>query len=182
MAGLSSCLSGRVFEYHLKLGSTMPSLRKRPERGKDISPAQLNVKKRKRKRRQSRADGPKAKAAATKSADLIDLIDHIDSTNGPSGSDLEAEGGHVEVADEGVDHLDETSSIASGPSLQSPSSSWTARALLDLCSACQKLYKRTKRMKGPLKNKLLNDGECRLLDQLYIDSSRLNSKQSLPTV
>ncbi|CAL9689056.1 unnamed protein product [Knipowitschia caucasica] len=76
--------------------------------------------------------------------DLLDLIDRRQ-------DDLS-----VEVADEGVDCSDDdqvsVSSIMSGPSGDYDS---TLNKLLTLCSVCRKLQQKAKRMKAPLKNKLL---------------------------
>lgn len=95
-----------------------------------------------------------------------DIIDIINSTHETEHVAEEDEGAIVEVADKGVDESDEdcasvTSSVASGPSL-----SYHARLSQSRCAACQKLYQKARRMKAPIKNKLLDNGEC--TDSLYM--------------
>lgn len=92
-----------------------------------------------------------------------DIIDIINSTHAKHAE--EDEGKFIEVADEGVEELDEdsssvSSSIASGPSLLHNIAPKKPRPLQGMCSACQKLYQKAKRMKAPIKNKLLDNGEC----------------------
>lgn len=84
--------------------------------------------------------------------DIIDIIDR-------SGEDESEEWGtFVEVADEGLDHLDEdrvsvTSSVKSGPSFPEKRS---FEKPLSLCPACRKLYQTAKRRKTPLRDKMLD--------------------------
>lgn len=62
----------------------------------------------------------------------------------------------VEVADEGVEQSDDdTNSIRSGPS--SPKQLPTEKTAAKLCPACRTLYQRVRRMKAPLKDKLLDN-------------------------
>lgn len=89
-----------------------------------------------------------------------DILDIINSTCDAERVTEEDEGKLVEVIDEGVDESDEdcvsvTSSIASGPStlLKKP------RPSRDLCSACKTLYQKAKKMKAPIKDKLLDISE-----------------------
>lgn len=90
-----------------------------------------------------------------------DIIDIINTTHDAQRVAEDDEVKFVEVADKGVDESDEdcasvTSSVASGPSilLKKP------KKQTPLCSACRKLYQKAKKMKAPIKNKLLDNGEC----------------------
>lgn len=91
-----------------------------------------------------------------------DIIDIINLTHDAKGVAEEDEGRFVEVADKGVDESDEdccsvASSIASGPSILYNAPPKKPRSL---CSTCRKLYQRAKKMKAPVKNKLLDSGVC----------------------
>lgn len=76
----------------------------------------------------------------------------------------EEDGGKVvEIADKELDDLDEDrvsvcSSTASGPSFYH-STYRKARPSQNLCLACQKLYQKAKKIKTPIINKLLDNGE-----------------------
>ncbi|XP_028988596.1 uncharacterized protein si:ch211-227n13.3 isoform X2 [Betta splendens] len=84
-----------------------------------------------------------------------------------------------EILDQGLDEWDDdcasvSSSISSGPSLYYP-----ARLSQDLCSACQKLYQKARRMKAPLKNKLLdNDPKSLTCDQWVLIKNRRLARMS----
>ncbi|KAA8587447.1 uncharacterized protein si:ch211-227n13.3 isoform X2 [Etheostoma spectabile] len=90
-----------------------------------------------------------------------DIIDIINSTH--DGKDVEEyEGKSVEVVDEGVDESDEdccsvSSSVASGPSFLRNASPKKPRPSQGLCSDCQNLYRKAKKIKAPMKSKLLNN-------------------------
>ncbi|XP_070830868.1 uncharacterized protein [Chaetodon trifascialis] len=100
-----------------------------------------------------------------------DIIDIINSTHGAKHVAEEDEGKFVKVADEGVEQSDEdcssvSSSIASGPSLHYSVSPKKPKPLQGVCSACRKLYQKAKKMKAPIKNKLLdNDPKSLTCDQ-----------------
>ncbi|XP_022610600.1 uncharacterized protein LOC111228809 isoform X2 [Seriola dumerili] len=100
-----------------------------------------------------------------------DIIDIINYTHDVKCVAEEDEGKFVEIADKGVDESDEdcasvTSSVASGPSVLYHTTSKKRRRPRDLCSACQKLYQRAKKMKAQIKNKLLdNDPKSLTCDQ-----------------
>lgn len=95
-----------------------------------------------------------------------DFIGFINSTHESELILEKAKGNFVNVADKGVDESDEdcgsvNSSIASGPSLSLHSTPSPVR-----CSACQKLFQKARRMKAPVKNKLLdNDPKSLTCDQ-----------------
>ncbi|XP_051256894.1 uncharacterized protein si:ch211-227n13.3 isoform X2 [Dicentrarchus labrax] len=107
----------------------------------------------------------KASDSAGSDRDIIDIINSTDDAKHVK----EDEGQFVEVADEGVDESDEesvTSSIASGPSLRHNDTPKTLRPSQGVCSACRKLYQKTKKIKTPIKNKLLdNDPKSLTCDQ-----------------
>uniref|UniRef100_UPI0037E8C7D9 uncharacterized protein n=1 Tax=Semicossyphus pulcher TaxID=241346 RepID=UPI0037E8C7D9 len=108
--------------------------------------------------------------------DILDIINRTHSAKGVIEGVIKDEGKCVEVADKGVDESDEdcvsVSSIASGPSLLSKATPKTAKPSLGLCSACQKLYQKAKRMKAPIKDKLLdNDPKSLTCDQWVLIKS-----------
>ncbi|XP_044074946.1 uncharacterized protein si:ch211-227n13.3 isoform X2 [Siniperca chuatsi] len=100
-----------------------------------------------------------------------DILDIINSTHDAKRVAEEDEVKFVEVADKGVDESDEdcasvTSSIASGPSLLYNTTTKKPRPSQGLCSACRTLYQKAKKMKAPIKNKLLdNDPKSLTCDQ-----------------
>ncbi|XP_059200837.1 uncharacterized protein si:ch211-227n13.3 isoform X2 [Centropristis striata] len=99
------------------------------------------------------------------SRDVLDIINDEKDVN-----EEDDEGALVEVADEGLDQSDEdccsVSSVASGPSLRLFFSPQKAARTSCLCSACKTLYQKAKRMKAPLRNKLLdNDPKSLTCDQ-----------------
>ncbi|XP_065809863.1 uncharacterized protein si:ch211-227n13.3 isoform X2 [Labrus bergylta] len=89
-----------------------------------------------------------------------DILDLLNSTHGSKSDTEENEGQLVEVTDRGVDESDEdggsvNSSIVSGPSIffdVSPKKASTSH----LCSICQKKYQKAKKMKAPIKDRLLD--------------------------
>ncbi|XP_071347898.1 uncharacterized protein [Trachinotus anak] len=99
-----------------------------------------------------------------------DIINIISDTQDARQVAEEVEGEVVEIVDEGVDESDEdcgsiSSSVASGPSVLYHTMAKKQRPQ-DLCSACQKLYQRVKKMKAPVKKKLLdNDPKSLTCDQ-----------------
>ncbi|XP_029381236.1 uncharacterized protein LOC115058068 [Echeneis naucrates] len=86
----------------------------------------------------------------------------------------EDEYGFIKITDKGVDDSDEdsvTSSIASGPSVLYNTMSRKQRP--PQCSACQKLYQRAKKMKAPIKSKLLDtDPKSSTCDQWVLIKKR----------
>ncbi|XP_010773142.1 uncharacterized protein isoform X2 [Notothenia coriiceps] len=90
-----------------------------------------------------------------------DILDVINSTLEAKGVGEEDEERFVEVTDEGVDYSDadrvSVSSIVSGPSL--PHNASRRKQLLSqgLCTACRSLYEKAKKLKRPMKDKLLDD-------------------------
>lgn len=92
-----------------------------------------------------------------------DIIDLIDSSYDEDKED--EENVHL-VLDNGVYNSDDDdgcdsdiSSVASGPSVLCKSFARKVRPSQPLCSACQKLFQKAKKMKAPIKNKLLDNGE-----------------------
>nr|XP_020505478.1 uncharacterized protein LOC109995915 isoform X1 [Labrus bergylta] len=89
-----------------------------------------------------------------------DILDLLNSTHGSKSDTEENEGQLVEVTDRGVDESDEdggsvNSSVVSGPSIffdVSPKKASTSH----LCSICQKKYQKAKKMKAPIKDRLLD--------------------------
>lgn len=91
---------------------------------------------------------------------VCDIIDIINGTHNAKRLAKEGE----EVDDEGLDSSDEdrhsvSSSVASGPSVLQSSSARKGRPSQGLCSACWKLYHKAKKMKAPIIDKLLDNGE-----------------------
>ncbi|TKS65976.1 hypothetical protein D9C73_000032 [Collichthys lucidus] len=132
-------------------GSTK-SRKRSPSPNKDVTQRMLSGKR------------PKAGQRKTKGVNNIgnvrDLIDIINSTNDAKHVAEEEDGGKLlKLVDEGLDCSDEDSvtSVASGPSLKWRPSPKKHRPLQGVCSACRKLYQKAKKMKAPLKNKLLDN-------------------------
>ncbi|KAM6990661.1 uncharacterized protein LKV04_010075 [Tautogolabrus adspersus] len=117
--------------------------------------------------KRQRKTGPKK----TKASDSVvktnkrrdgDILDIINSTHGAKSVTEEDEGNLVEVTDKGVDESDEdcgsvNSSIVSGPSIFFEVSPKKERPSQNLCSTCQKMYQKAKKMKAPIKDKLLDN-------------------------
>ncbi|XP_045907224.1 uncharacterized protein si:ch211-227n13.3 isoform X2 [Micropterus dolomieu] len=171
----------RSFEYCLKWerpmfrrrSSRLPKISKKsPERSP--SPNE-EVIQRRLKGKRHRTGLKKAEASDsvvnTDDGRVRDILDIINSTHDAKLVAEEDEVKFVEVADKGVDVSDEdsvsvTSSIASGPSLLYNGASKKPRPSQGLCSACRKLYQKAKKMKAPIKNKLLdNDPKSLTCDQ-----------------
>lgn len=114
------------------------------------------TKKKKKKKRAFRKTKVDDSGATTDDERNCDVFD-IDSTQ------QKDEGWFARVEDEGVDLSDEdrgsVSSICSGPSVLDRSNSRKRRPSQGLCSACWKMYKKAKKVKAPIKNKLLDKGE-----------------------
>lgn len=107
------------------------------------------TKKQKRTLRKTKVDDSGANTADETDQDILDIID---------------EGWCAAVADEGVDFSDEdcdslADSISSGPSALHSSTAKKQRSSQGLCSACWNLYQKAKKMKSPIKDKLLDNGE-----------------------
>nr|XP_046264558.1 uncharacterized protein si:ch211-227n13.3 isoform X2 [Scatophagus argus]XP_046264559.1 uncharacterized protein si:ch211-227n13.3 isoform X2 [Scatophagus argus]XP_046264560.1 uncharacterized protein si:ch211-227n13.3 isoform X2 [Scatophagus argus] len=114
----------------------------------------LRGKRKRRGLRKSKADYIVIDRDKRRDRDIIDIINNDQDAKHIAKKD---EGKFVEVADEGVDMSDEdcnsvTSSVASGPSCLHSNSAQKH----SLCSACQKLYHKAKKMKAPIKSKLLD--------------------------
>ncbi|XP_040910320.1 uncharacterized protein si:ch211-227n13.3 [Toxotes jaculatrix] len=157
---------------YLRRSSRIPkSSRKSPQR----SPSPNEVIQRKLRSKRQRIGQRKTEAGDgvvyTDERNNRDIINIIDDTHDTKCVSEEDEGKFVEVTDKGVDESDDdcasvTSSIASGPSVLYHTTPKKWRPSLDLCSACQKLYQKAKKMKAPIKNKLLdNDPESLTCDQ-----------------
>ncbi|XP_062285324.1 uncharacterized protein si:ch211-227n13.3 isoform X1 [Scomber scombrus] len=101
----------------------------------------------------------------------LDIIDLINSTHDEEHVAVEDDGKFVEVPDKGVDESDEdcgsdNGSIVSGPSFLQLNSPKKLKPLYGLCQACRKLYQKAKKMKAPIKDKLLdNDPSSLTCDQ-----------------
>lgn len=95
----------------------------------------------------------------------LDIIDLINSTHDEEHVTVEDDGKFVEVPDKGVDESDEdcgsdNSSIVSGPSFLQLNSPKKPKPLYGLCQACRKLNQKAKKMKAPIKDKVLDNGKC----------------------
>lgn len=132
--------------------SAKRSLQRSPSPDEDL------VQRRVRSKRQRRTE---ATEVNTGKRDIIDIIDDTQDEKLASAEDgLKT----VDIDDKGLDDSNEdcasvTSSVASGPSIFHHSTLSDGRPQQDLCSACRKLFQRAKRMKAPIKNKLLDNGE-----------------------
>ncbi len=118
-----------------------------------------------RKLRSNRQRKAKADVSVVNTNEGSDIIDVINSIRDAGRVAKEDEGKLVKVADGGVDESDEdrysvASSIASGPSVPHTTTQKLKPLPQDMCSACQKLYQHAKKMRTPIKNKLLDNGEC----------------------
>ncbi|KAG8013922.1 hypothetical protein GBF38_016159 [Nibea albiflora] len=162
----------RSFEYSLKWSGPMsPRRSSRLSKGSTKSPRRSPSPKKDVIQPRLSSKRPKAGQRETKAVDNIvdadegsvrDIIDIINSTNDAKHVAEEDGGELLKVVDEGVDHSDEdcysvTSSVASGPSLKRRSSPKKHSPLQGVCSACRKLYQKAKKMKAPIKNKLLDN-------------------------
>ena len=128
---------------------------------KEVQPQRLKGKRPKRGPKKSKVDD---RIGDTDEASDRDILDIISGTNAARRVAKEEER-FVKVTDEGVAESDEdrysvASSVASGPSLLHNTTAKKRRPWKGECSACRKLYQKAKRMKAPIKNKLLDNGEC----------------------
>ncbi|XP_034559192.1 uncharacterized protein si:ch211-227n13.3 isoform X2 [Notolabrus celidotus] len=148
---------------------------------KHLSPKKEVTQHRKSSKRQKKMGLKKSKASDSevntdKRRDL-DLLDIIDRTHGEKGLLEEHDRECVEVTNKGVDQSDEeclsvNSSIDSGPSIPFKTSPEKDRPSQSLCSACRKLHSKAKRMKRPIKDKLLdNDPKSLTCDQWVLIKS-----------
>ncbi|XP_041659269.1 uncharacterized protein si:ch211-227n13.3 isoform X2 [Cheilinus undulatus] len=115
----------------------------------------------------SKADNIAVKTDDRRDRDILDVIDRTHKTKDVKEDDEEK---IVEVPDAGVDESDEdysdNCSVVSGPSVFFEVGPEKEKPSQSLCSACQKLYQKAKKMKAPLKNKLLdNDPKSLTCDQ-----------------
>lgn len=118
-----------------------------------------STKKQKRTLRKTKVDDSGANTADETDQDILDIIDCAQQKH----VNIE-EGWCAAVADEGVDFSEEdcdslTSSISSGPSALHSSTDRKQSSSQGLCSACWNLYQKAKKMKSPIKDKLLDNGE-----------------------
>lgn len=146
--------------------------KKSPQRSPSPSEEVIQRKlKSKRQRKERTATKPSNSLVHTDEDEARDLIDTISSTH-EAEHVAEKDGGTLlEVTDEGLDKSD-NESTASGPSLQRHSPPKKRRAPKDMCSACRKLYLKAKRMKAPMKNKLLdNDPKSLTCDQWVLNKT-----------
>lgn len=155
----------RSFEYSLKLKDPMnpvrksKRLKKSPKNYCDEDPIQRQI----RRRRQQKGSGKKIlrgnrEVKVEKYVD--DILDIIDRSH---ESEPDEEQAPVEVDDEGLEQSDDDlpsdkNSVRSGPSL--PRTFPTKTTVTTLCPVCRKLYQRAKRMKAPIKDKLLDTSKC----------------------
>lgn len=112
-------------------------------------------KKKKRAWRKTKVDDSGANTDDERDCDFLD---------GAQQKHVEKDGGwFATLHDEGVDLSDEgcrsVSSICSGPAVQDSSNSGKQRPSQGFCSACWNLYKKAKRAKAAVKNKLLDEGD-----------------------
>ncbi|TMS10058.1 hypothetical protein E3U43_002717 [Larimichthys crocea] len=161
------------FEYSLKWGGTMyprrssrlskgstKSPKRSPSPNKDVIQRKLSGKRPKAGQRKTKAVNNIVDADEGNIRDLIDIINSPNDVKHVAEEEEEDGGELLKVVDEGVDYSDEDSvisSVASGPSLKWRPSPKKHRPLQGVCSACRKLYQKAKKMKAPLKNKLLDN-------------------------
>ncbi|XP_068427196.1 uncharacterized protein si:ch211-227n13.3 isoform X2 [Clinocottus analis] len=156
--------------------SRLPKASKRsPQRSCSPSEDVIQRKRRNKRRRtalrETEAHDDIVDADETKDRDIIDIIN----------SECVAEEEEimcVEVADDGVDDSDDdcvsvTSSFASGPSfLHNSVSPKKLRPSQGLCLACKTVYQKARKIKAPIKNKLLdNDPKSLTCDQWVLIKS-----------
>ncbi|XP_056248240.1 uncharacterized protein si:ch211-227n13.3 isoform X1 [Seriola aureovittata] len=187
--GLESCSHSfsikveyyRSLEYYLewerpmnpRRSSRLPKAAKKspqrsPSRNEEVIQRKLRSKRQRTGQRKTEAGDGVINTDEGSNRDIIDIINYTHDVKCVAEED---EGKLVEIADNGVDESDEdcasvTSSVASGPSVLYHTTSKKRRRPRDLCSACQKLYQRAKKMKAQIKNKLLdNDPKSLTCDQ-----------------
>lgn len=106
-----------------------------------------------------------------------DIIDVINSTHDAKYVAKEDEEKLLELADE--DCYSITSSTAPGPSVLHNTTVKKLRPSQSMCSACWKLYQKAKKMKAPMKNKLLDNGEYNVMSVLGNWCSLFQQKTSM---
>lgn len=89
--------------------------------------------------------------------DIIDIINGAQNDKRLAKEDKEVDDEELDFSDEDSHSI--SSSVASGPSVLQSSSARKARLSQDLCSACRKLHLKAKKMKAPIIDKLLDNGE-----------------------
>lgn len=93
-----------------------------------------------------------------------DIIDVINSTHDAKYVAKEDEEKLLELADEDCNSI--RSSIASGPSVLHNTTAKKLRPSQGMCSTCWKLYQKAKKMKAPMKSKLLDNSEYSVMSVL----------------
>lgn len=87
--------------------------------------------------------------------DLIDLIDSSAAQHGSTEQEFTVEEAHRGASDSDDDRY----SISSGPYIPHEATPKSPRPSTAMCSGCLKLHQKAKRMKRPMKDKLLDNGE-----------------------
>nr|XP_020479759.1 uncharacterized protein LOC109974090 isoform X2 [Monopterus albus]XP_020479760.1 uncharacterized protein LOC109974090 isoform X2 [Monopterus albus] len=116
----------------------------------------LTGKREKMRLRETKAGGSRVNTHKGRNCDILDMID---STHEAECVTKEDEGKCVEVTDKGLDEPTEDSDSVNSSTASGPSFSYHAKDLRltqQLCSACQKLYQKSRKMKKPIKSKLLD--------------------------
>ncbi|XP_033506281.1 uncharacterized protein LOC117271877 isoform X4 [Epinephelus lanceolatus] len=182
----------RLFEYSLKWKTPMSPRRssrlsevsKKSPQGSPSSDEEVIQRRLKGKRQ--RAGLKKTKEGNSVVTDEgRDIIDIINSTHDAKRV-TEDDGGKFVLVSEGMDESDDdrhsvASSLASGPSLLRNASPKKPRPSQGLCSACKTLQQRAKKMKAPIKNKLLDtDPKSLTCDQWVLIKTR--KPRRLPNV
>lgn len=131
-----------------------------PSPNEEVSHYRLRGKRQRTGLRRTKHDDSVVNTNEERVADIIDLIDRTHDAYHVAKKDEEK---FAEVADEGGDNCDEdccsvASSTASGPSVLHIATANKLRPLQGVCSACWKLYQKAKKMKAPIRNKLLDNG------------------------
>ncbi|XP_074544712.1 uncharacterized protein LOC141804268 [Halichoeres trimaculatus] len=124
-----------------------------------IEPQSSSTRQRTMGMKKSKACSKELKTDKTRDRDMLDIINN---THRAERFFKKDDRPFAEVTDQGLDESDEdcvsvNSSIASGPSMPFQASPKKGRAPQSLCSACHKLYLKAKRMKAPMKDKLLDN-------------------------
>lgn len=90
--------------------------------------------------------------------DLIDIIDTNEAQHASTEQENHAEEAHRGGAESDEDRLS-VSSLSSGPSFPYYTTNKNPKSSPTMCSVCHKLHQKAKRMKKPIKDKLLDNGE-----------------------
>lgn len=90
--------------------------------------------------------------------DLIDIIDATEAQHAATEQEVYSEVAHRGGCDSDEDRLS-VCSISSGPSLPHYTTDTNLKSSPTMCSVCHKLHQKAKRMKKPMKDKLLDNGE-----------------------